>query len=96
MVPIQNETGLRNRAWVEGNLKRVDELSKGKVGYVYLPNTAGAGYTYFNRYFFAQLQKDALVVDERFNGGGYAADYIIDLGPEGGQAGGQIRRQGHA
>jgi tricorn protease len=79
VVPIQNETGLRNRAWVEGNLERVDELSKGKVGYVYLPNTAGAGYTYFNRYFFAQLQKDALVVDERFNGGGYAADYIVDL-----------------
>jgi len=79
VVPIQNETGLRNRTWVEGNLKQVDELSDGRVGYVYLPNTAEAGYTYFNRYFYAQLQKDALVVDERFNGGGFAADYIVDL-----------------
>ncbi|MFB0565980.1 MAG: PDZ domain-containing protein [Candidatus Aminicenantaceae bacterium] len=79
VVPIANETGLRNRAWVEGNLSRVHELSNGRVGYVYLPNTSVAGYTYFNRYFYAQLEKEALVVDERFNGGGYAADYIIDL-----------------
>jgi tricorn protease len=79
VVPISNEGGLRNRDWVEGNLKKVEKLSNGRVGYVYLPNTSVAGYTYFNRYFFSQLGKEGLVVDERFNGGGYAADYIIDM-----------------
>ncbi|MEW6455389.1 MAG: PDZ domain-containing protein [Acidobacteriota bacterium] len=79
VVPIESEMALRNRDWVEGNLKKVEKLSNGKAGYVYLPNTSVAGYTYFNRYFFAQLGKEALVIDERFNGGGYAADYIIDM-----------------
>jgi len=79
VVPIANEMGLRNRNWVEGNRKRVEELSGGRVGYVYLPNTSVAGYIYFNRYFFSQLDKEGLVVDERFNGGGYAADYIVDM-----------------
>ncbi len=79
VVPIASERALRNRDWIEGNLRKVHELSNGRVGYVYLPNTAGAGYTYFNRYFYAQLGKEALVIDERFNGGGYAADYIVDM-----------------
>jgi len=79
VVPIANEGQLRNRAWVESNLRKVEQLSNGKVGYVYLPNTAGAGYQYFVRYFFSQLGKEGLVVDERFNGGGKAADYIIDM-----------------
>ncbi|UCE42890.1 MAG: PD40 domain-containing protein [Candidatus Aminicenantes bacterium] len=78
VVPIWNEYSLRNRAWVEGNRRRVEELSGGRIGYVYLPDTGGGGYTYFNRYFFSQLDKDGLVIDERFNGGGFVADYIID------------------
>ena len=48
------------------------------MAYVYLPNTSGAGYTNFNRYYFAQINKEGAVIDERFNGGGTAADYIID------------------
>ncbi len=79
VVPINSEAGLRNRAWIEGNRKRVDELTDGRVAYVYLPNTAGAGFEYFNRYYFAQLDKEAVIVDERFNGGGFVADYIIDF-----------------
>ncbi|MFB0519066.1 MAG: PDZ domain-containing protein [Acidobacteriota bacterium] len=79
VVPIANEVSLRNRDWVEGNRKLVDKLTNGRVGYVYLPNTAGAGFTYFNRYYFSQLGKEGLVVDERFNGGGQAADYIVDM-----------------
>jgi tricorn protease len=77
--PLPSETMLRHRAWLDGNRRRVDELSGGRIGYVYLPDTAAGGYTYFNRYFFAQVGKQALVVDERYNGGGYAADYIVDL-----------------
>lgn len=77
--PIANERQLRHWAWVEGNRKRVEEASDGKVGYVYLPNTAGGGFTYFNRMFFAQSDKAAMIIDERQNGGGQAANYITDV-----------------
>jgi tricorn protease len=79
VVPVPNETPLRARAWVEDNRRLVDKLSNGRLAYVYLPNTGGAGYTYFNRYYFAQQNKQGAVIDERFNGGGQAADYIVDL-----------------
>lgn len=79
VVPIANEGGLRNRDWVEGNLKKVDAATGGRVAYVYVPNTAGAGHTYFKRYFFPQAYKEAIIVDERFNGGGSYADYYIDM-----------------
>lgn len=78
VVPVESETNLRNRAWIEGNLKKTEELSGGKVAYVYLPDTAGGGYTSFNRYYFAQVGREGVVIDERFNGGGAAADYVID------------------
>ena len=78
-MPVANEGGLRNLAWIEGNRRKVDELSGGKLAYVYLPDTAGGGYTNFNRYYFAQIDKEGAVVDERFNGGGSAADYIDRL-----------------
>ncbi len=78
VVPVANEGGLRNLAWIEGNRRKVGELSGGKLAYVYLPNTGGQGFTNFNRYYFAQIDKEGAVIDERFNGGGSAADYIID------------------
>jgi tricorn protease len=78
VVPTGSEGGLRTLAWIEDNRRKVSELSGGKLAYVYLPNTGGAGYTNFNRYYFAQIDKEGAVIDERFNGGGTAADYIID------------------
>ncbi|MGA2329457.1 MAG: PDZ domain-containing protein [Bryobacteraceae bacterium] len=78
VVPVENEFGLRSLAWIEDNRRKVDQMSGGRLAYVYLPNTAGAGYTNFNRYYFAQVDKQGAVIDERFNGGGAAADYIID------------------
>jgi tricorn protease len=78
VVPIANEYNLRNRAWMDDNRRRVDQLSAGRLAYVYLPNTAGQGYANFNRYYFAQIGKEGAVIDERFNGGGDIADYIID------------------
>jgi tricorn protease len=78
VVPVAGEGGLRNLAWVEENRRKVDQLSGGKLAYVYLPDTAGGGYTFFNRYFFPQTDREGAVVDERFNSGGQAADYIID------------------
>ncbi len=79
VVPVANEQGLRTRAWVEANRRLVDRLSSGQLAYVYLPNTGQPGYASFNRYYFAQQDKRGVVVDERFNGGGSAADYIIDV-----------------
>jgi len=79
VVPVENEMQLRNRAWVEGNLKKVTEATNGRVAYVYVPNTAGMGHTYFKRYFFPQANRDAIIVDERYNGGGSLADYYIDI-----------------
>jgi tricorn protease len=78
VVPVESETGLRNLAWIEDNRRKADQMSGGRVAYVYLPNTGGEGYTNFNRYYFAQINKEGAVIDERFNGGGSAADYIID------------------
>ena len=78
VVPVPNEGGLRTLAWIEGNRRKVDQMTGGKLAYVWLPDTAGGGYTNFNRYYFAQLHKQGAVIDERFNGGGHAADYIID------------------
>jgi tricorn protease len=78
VVPIANEYGLRNRDWVEGNLRKVEEATGGRVAYVYVPNTSTSGFTYFKRYFFPQAYKDAIIVDERHNSGGLVADYYID------------------
>lgn len=78
VVPVGSERSLRNRDWIEGNIKKVDEATNGQVAYVYVPNTATAGHEYFKRYFFPQVNKKALIIDERFNGGGQLADYYID------------------
>jgi tricorn protease len=79
VVPIPNEQGLRTRAWVEKNRRIVDSLSHGSLAYVYVPSTAQPGYVSFNRYYFAQQDKKGAIIDERYNSGGSAADYIIDL-----------------
>jgi len=78
VVPVESEENLRHLAWIEGNRRTVDQATGGRVAYVYLPNTGGGGYTSFNRYFFSQVGKEAVIVDERFNEGGQLADYIID------------------
>jgi tricorn protease len=79
VVPIENENQLRMMNWVESNRRKVDELSGGKLAYVYVPNTGNPGYTYFNRYYFSQQDKKGAVIDERNNGGGSAADYMVDI-----------------
>jgi tricorn protease len=79
VVPLDSEVQLRNLAWLEDNRRKVDQLSSGRIAYVYLPNTAQAGYTSFNRYYFSQVGKEGAVIDERNNGGGQAADYVINF-----------------
>ncbi|MFZ6774657.1 S41 family peptidase [Undibacterium sp. SXout7W] len=77
--PVASETELRQWNWVEKNRDYVQKKTAGKVAYVYLPNTGADGYQYFNRMFYAQADKSALIIDERRNGGGQAANYITDV-----------------
>jgi tricorn protease len=77
--PTGDEGQLRSWAWVEDNRRKVEEMSDGQLAYVWLPNTGQGGYTYFNRMYFAQQDRKGAVIDERNNGGGSAADYIVDL-----------------
>ncbi len=79
VVPVATETQLRHQAWIEANRRKVQELSGGKLAYVYLPDTGQGGLTNFTRYYFAQTDKQGAVIDERFNGGGQVADYIINV-----------------
>lgn len=77
--PVPSERALRTVDWVEGNRRKVDKLSNGKLAYVYVPNTSGQGFNSFNRYYFSQQDKKGAIIDERNNGGGSAADYMIDI-----------------
>jgi tricorn protease len=79
VIPIANEAALRQWNWVEANREYVERKSGGKVAYVYLPDTAGDGYTFFNRMFFAQVDKPAIIVDDRRNSGGQAANYVLEV-----------------
>jgi len=78
VIPLRSENALRTRAWIEDNRRKVDSLSRGQLAYVWVPNTGGGGYASFNRYFFAQQDKPAAVIDERFNSGGLLDDYMVD------------------
>lgn len=79
VTPTDDDNDLRLWQWIEDNRRKVSEATDGRVGYIYLPNTAGDGYDFFNRYFFGQVDKEGLVIDERFNGGGQAANYIVEI-----------------
>lgn len=79
VTPIADEEPLRTQEdWVEKNRRRVAELSGGRIGYVWLPNTWVHGYQAFNRYFYGQLDKEGFIVDVRYNQGGLIPDYIVD------------------
>jgi tricorn protease len=78
VVPVRDEHKLRHLAWVEDNRRKVDQMTNGRVAYVHMPDTASGGYLNFNRYFFAQVDKEAAIIDERFNHGGQLATDIIE------------------
>jgi tricorn protease len=79
VFPVASEVLLRNSDWIESNRRRVDRLSAGRLAYVYMPNTAEEGLSSFNRLFYAQVQKEGLILDERYNSGGQVADYVIGV-----------------
>ncbi|HYW31146.1 MAG TPA: PDZ domain-containing protein [Gemmatimonas sp.] len=77
VVPLRSEAGLRQRAWVEDNRRRVDSLSNGTLAYAWIPNTGAPAVTAFDRYYYAQQDRKGAVIDERFNGGGLLDDYMV-------------------
>lgn len=77
VVPVASESALRYRAWAEDNRRYVDKMTGGRAGYVHVPDTAGGGWTSFIRYYYSQVGKDGMIVDERFNSGGLITDFII-------------------
>jgi len=74
-----DEARLRHLEWIESNRKKVEELSGGKLGYMYMPNTGTLGQTELMRQFYAQIDKEGFVIDERFNAGGQLADRFIEM-----------------
>ncbi|HJP82697.1 MAG TPA: PDZ domain-containing protein [Fimbriimonadaceae bacterium] len=78
VVPTGSEFALRTLAWEEDNRRKVDQLSGGKLGYVHIPDTNIGGWVYFNRYYYAQIRKDGMIIDERFNHGGQVDDYMVE------------------
>jgi tricorn protease len=77
VIPVGSELNLRYIDWVKSRMKMVDELSGGKIGYLHLPNTAFAGNRMLQKLFYGQARKGALIIDERFNGGGFIPDKLI-------------------
>jgi tricorn protease len=77
VVPVASEFALRQRAWAEDNRRRVAEATGGLIGYVHVPDTNVGGWTEFSRYYYAQTNKKGIVVDERFNHGGFANHFMI-------------------
>jgi tricorn protease len=76
---LADERRLRHLAWIEKNRRRVAEATGGRVGYVYVPDTGFNGHTELIRQFRSQYLHDGLIVDERFNGGGFGPERMIEL-----------------
>ena len=75
---LRREGTVRYRSWVEANRKRVHELSKGRLGYVHIPNMSAGGYAEFHRGYYSELERDGLVVDVRYNGGGNVSALLLE------------------
>ena len=76
---LGSESGLRYRHWIESNRRYVEKESDGKVGYIHVPDTGGRGQRELFRQFYGQMNREALIIDERWNGGGNIADRFIEL-----------------
>lgn len=76
---LSSEARLRNLAWIDANRRRVEEASGGRVGYIYVPDTGVNGQNELVRQFYGQADKEALIIDERFNSGGQIPDRFVEL-----------------
>lgn len=77
--PIGSDTALRYRAWIERNREYVERTSEGKVGYVHVPDTGVNGQNELFRQFYGQKGRAAMIIDERWNGGGQLPYHFIEL-----------------
>lgn len=77
--PVKSESNLRYLDWVQSQRAMVDKLSGGRIGYIHVPNTAVEGNRELFKNFYPQANKDALIIDDRYNGGGFIPDRMIEL-----------------
>ncbi|MCX6047223.1 MAG: PDZ domain-containing protein [Chloroflexi bacterium] len=78
VAAIYNETGARYRAWVEKNRQRVHEATNGRMGYVHIPDMGATGYAEFHRGYLAEVDRDGLIIDVRYNSGGHVSQLILE------------------
>ncbi|MDR0892305.1 MAG: PDZ domain-containing protein [Mediterranea sp.] len=78
ITPIADEYPLYHYAWVQENIRKVDKASGGKIGYIYIPDMSVEGLNEFSRYFYPQLDKEGLIIDDRNNGGGNVSPMILE------------------
>ena len=77
VTTLRGEYQLRYRDWVETTRARVHKESKGRVGYIHIPDMGGWGYSEFHRTFRHEMDRDGLIVDVRFNGGGHVSQLLL-------------------
>jgi tricorn protease len=77
--PVRSEQNLRYLDWVQATRAKVDKASGGRIGYIHLPNTGEEGNRELFKYFYPLAHKDALILDDRYNGGGFVPDRMISL-----------------
>ena len=78
VIPTSDETNLYYYDWVQHNIAYVDSVTQGKVGYIYIPDMGEAGLNQFFKLFYPQINKKALIIDDRGNGGGFVSPFITD------------------
>ena len=76
--PVRSEAGIRYREWVKSNREKVHAATRGKVGYIHIPDMSVKGFSEFHRSFLSELRRDALIVDVRFNGGGHVSQMLLE------------------
>lgn len=76
--PVASETQLAYYEWVKGNIKKVSDMSNGQIGYIHIPDMGLAGLTEFTKLFYTQLDKKALIIDDRMNGGGNISPMVLE------------------
>ncbi|MCZ2101374.1 MAG: PDZ domain-containing protein [Chitinophagales bacterium] len=76
--PIENESALYQYEWVQNNIRKVEQASGGKIGYIYIPDMGVEGLNEFARYYYPQLDKEGLIIDDRANGGGNVSPMILE------------------
>jgi tricorn protease len=78
ILPLSDEYPLYHHQWVQENRLKVDKASNGKIGYIYIPDMSAEGLIEFARYFYPQLDKEGLIIDDRANGGGNVSPMILE------------------